>query len=225
MLQDLRVFLGQFRENFHTTGAIAPSSPLLAREILRPLRHRPNHPIRVLEVGPGTGAFTLGILKQLKAGDALHIYELNPKFFTHLERRLAARLRDPRGVDLRLINRDIRELGPDGEPYDYIISGLPFANFDHRVLGEIMDLYLHRIAGEGTITFFEYLIPHRLRLGFLKVPERRRLIRVARKLKGYSSRHQVLATRVWLNLPPARTRHFRKGAVKSPPPTLKREVR
>lgn len=210
MLQDLRLFLEQFRENFQTTGAIAPSSPLLTREILRPLRHRPLRPIRVLEVGPGTGAFTVGILRHLKPGDSLHIYELNPKFFAHLERRLSVWLRDPHGVDLRLINGDIRG-SKNGGPYDYIISGLPFANFNPHVLGEIMDLYLRRLAPEGTLSFFEYLIPHRLRLGFLKVPERRRLIRIARKLRGYSAKHQVLASRVWLNLPPARARHFRKG--------------
>jgi phosphatidylethanolamine/phosphatidyl-N-methylethanolamine N-methyltransferase len=212
MLQDLRLFLEEFRNTFHTTGAIAPSSPLLTREILRPLRHRPKRPVRVLEVGPGTGAFTFGILKHLRAGDSLHIYELNPKFHTFLERKLAARLQDPQGIDLRLVNEDIRRLKP-GLTYDYIVSGLPFANFDHRTLGEIMDLYLRHLAGDGVLSFFEYLIPHRLRLGFLKVPERRRLIRVARKLRGYSQRHQVLASRVWLNLPPARTRHFRKNAV------------
>ena len=45
-------FLKQFRERFHTTGAVLPSSRFLARAMTQSLRDR-GSPKRVLEVGPG----------------------------------------------------------------------------------------------------------------------------------------------------------------------------
>ena len=59
------VFLSQVLSNFGTVGAIAPSSPLLAKAIVQPLQDRPERPISVLEVGAGTGVFTARILKSL----------------------------------------------------------------------------------------------------------------------------------------------------------------
>ena len=49
------IFLSQVLSNFGTVGAIAPSSPPLAKAIVRPLQDRPKRPISVLEAGAGTG--------------------------------------------------------------------------------------------------------------------------------------------------------------------------
>jgi phosphatidylethanolamine/phosphatidyl-N-methylethanolamine N-methyltransferase len=210
MLKDLGLFLGEFLSNFHATGAVAPSSPALARAILKPLQHRPNRPIKVLEVGPGTGAFTFQILKHLRPEDALQIYELNPKFHAHLEGKLAPWLSAAQGVKVSLLNRDIRRL-PAGMTFDYIISGLPFANFNSGQVAEIMNLYLSHLAREGVLSYFEYLIPHRLRLRFMRAADRKRMLWLSKRLATYARKHQVLSSRVWFNLPPARARHFKKN--------------
>src|SRR5512139_3062682 len=89
MLKDFRLFYSEFRRNFITTGAIAPSSPLPAKAMIYPLKQRVNNPIRVLEVGAGTGAFTHRILRELRSGDSLDIYELNPRFFRALNENLS----------------------------------------------------------------------------------------------------------------------------------------
>src|SRR5947209_17888970 len=81
-------FYRQFRAQYTTTGSILPSSRALGRALTRPMR-RAKPPRRILEVGPGTGAVTAVIVRCLKAGDALDIVEINPKFAEVIRQRFA----------------------------------------------------------------------------------------------------------------------------------------
>lgn len=209
MFQDIRVFWREFRDNFTSTGAILPSSDALARAILRPLKRRPqNAPVRVLEVGPGTGAFTFSIVRHLVPGDVLHIYELNPRFYAHLKKKLEVHP-DAQTIEWHLHAEDIRRLRSTLQ-FDYIISGLPFANFPPALFCEIMEIYLAHLKPHGVLSYFEYLIPHRFRLQFLKSADKSRLRRLLAKLRMYVRKHEIDSTRVWLNMPPARARHLTK---------------
>lgn len=175
--------------------------------MLGPLRKRPAHPVKVLEVGPGTGAITFSILRHLRPGDVLDIYELNQRFFKHLHQRLPSHCAKRPGVEVGLYHRDIRHL--QGRiKYDYIISGLPFANFDAECVREIIDLYLDHLAPKGVISYFEYLLPHRLRMMLLKPHRREQMRRLLHQLETYTRRHQTHCDYAWINLPPARTRHL-----------------
>src|SRR5438270_8819364 len=84
---DCGAFFRAFRRNFHTTGAILPSSRFLARAMASDLKG-PRGPARILEVGPGTGAVTREIVRLLLPGDRLDAVEINPSFVAHLRRRL-----------------------------------------------------------------------------------------------------------------------------------------
>src|SRR5580704_18583363 len=86
MLRDHREFLRQFRTQFQTTGAIAPSSRRLARAMTRHIASD-RGPARILEVGPGTGAVTRRIVTLLKADDCLDMVELNQAFAGRLAQR------------------------------------------------------------------------------------------------------------------------------------------
>ena len=86
MLRDHREFFRQFRTQFQTTGAIAPSSRRLARAMTRYVASE-RRPARILEVGPGTGAVTRQIVTLLKADDRLDMVELNEAFAGRLEQR------------------------------------------------------------------------------------------------------------------------------------------
>lgn len=209
MFKDFRLFFKEFQSNFTSTGAIAPSSPQLSRAILKPIRNRPLRPIKVLEVGPGTGAFTFDILKLLKPGDTLHIYELNEKLFQHLKKKIASKSKNIERINVQLWQTDIRTL-KSGIRYDYIISSVPFVNLNSRVFCEIMDNYLRHLAPEGVISYFEYILPYRLRLQFLKPGEHQRVKRCISTMKSYLRKHQVAHDHVWLNLPPASARHLKK---------------
>lgn len=211
MLDDLRLFYSEFRQNFSTTGAIVPSSALLGRAMTRPLSQRPDYSVRVLEVGPGTGAFTRHILRHLRPGDRLDIYELNPRFFLYLKQNLPWTVFIARNIECRLHNTDVRQLSADRE-YDYIVCGLPFNNFAPETVSEILDVLLRHLSASGALSYFEYIFSHEFKARFLKSHERERMIRVGTVVNSFIQRHQYGYHPVWFNLPPARARYCRKAA-------------
>ncbi len=139
-LTECREFFGQFRQQYHTTGSILPSSRALGRALTRPMRHA-RGPRRILEVGPGTGAVTAAILRALRPGDLLDIVEINAQFVAVLERRFAEEpaFRACRG-QARLIHAPLQEVA-GVHAYDFMISGLPLNNFSVDLVKEIFLSY------------------------------------------------------------------------------------
>jgi phosphatidylethanolamine/phosphatidyl-N-methylethanolamine N-methyltransferase len=211
MLKDFVLFFSQFTKNFTTTGAIAPSSPWLGRAVTHPLSQRSPRPIQVLEVGPGTGAFTRQIARHLLPGDRLEIYELNARFCDHLRKNLPWEDFRSKEIHCRLHNADVRDIGRDIE-YDYIVCGLPFNNFEPSLVSEILAVLIDRLAADGVFSYFEYNFSHEFKSKFLKPSDRQRMIAVGRIVRAFIKQHQFGYRQVWLNLPPARARYCRKTA-------------
>jgi phosphatidylethanolamine/phosphatidyl-N-methylethanolamine N-methyltransferase len=211
MLKDITLFFSQFTESFTTTGAIAPSSPLLGRAITKPLSLRSPRPIQVLEVGAGTGAFTRQITKHLRAGDHLEIYELNPRFCEYLRQNLPWEVFQSNGIRCRLHNADVRDIGRNLQ-YDYIVCGLPFNNFEPELVSEILAVLIDRLATDGVFSYFEYNLSHEFKSKFLKSKDQQRMLRVGKIVRSFVEQHQFGYRQVWLNLPPARARYCQKHA-------------
>jgi phospholipid N-methyltransferase len=200
-------FYRQFREQYTTTGSILPSSRALARALTRPLR-RCRGPRRVLEVGPGTGAVTAEIVRQLRPGDHLDIVEINSAFVAHLEERFASepdfRRRRPQ---CRVIHAPLQSVA-GAACYDFLISGVPLNNFALSLVEEIFASYERLLIREGTLSYFEYLAIRDLKMPFVPVPERERLGRLTTYLETKIRRYQVEQEEVYLNVPPAVARHL-----------------
>ena len=209
MLKDFRLFYSEFRRNFITTGAIAPSSPLLAKAMIFPLKQRLNKPIRVLEVGAGTGVVTHRIMKELRTGDSLDIYELNPHFFLALRENLPILEYTNQGIKCRLHNEDVRLL-PDNSLFDYIISGLPLNNFEPQTVEEFLEVFLDHLSPGGVLAYFEYIGTRQFHSKISKGSERERLVRVGIAIKSFIEKYQYDSNQVWWNLPPAKARYCRK---------------
>ncbi len=210
IFEDYRLFYSQFRSNFTTTGAIAPSSPHLARAIVFPFSQRPCRPVSVLEVGPGTGSFTHQILRDLRSGDSLDIYELNPKFYSYLMKSLDSHRFPAAGVRCNIYNADIRSITEERQ-YDFIISGLPFYAFDPETVSEILAIYIDHLSPTGVLSYFEYVLTPEFNSKFLKPAERDRFIRVAKTVRSFVQKYQYECNEVWWNLPPAKARYCRKS--------------
>lgn len=217
------VFLSQVLSNFGTVGAIAPSSPLLAKAIVHPLQNRPKRPISVLEAGAGTGVFTARILKSLGPGDQLDVYESNPRFCGHLSRFLQDQDLQVRGVRCNLHHADVRQLG-QAQPYDFIVCGLPFNSFDVQTVDEILEILMSHLAATGVFAYFEYSLPPGVRSRFLKAADRDRLRKVHLRIGRFVRQHQFGCRQVWWNLPPAKARYCRKASAGSGLPETSRPM-
>ncbi len=187
-------FLKELRHNWKTIGAVAPSSPALAERMMEAAGVWQAR--RILELGPGTGAFTSAIADAMPHGSDYVGIELNDTFVQQLR---------PRFPRLRFECADAQEfdfsqtLAP-GETFDAIISGLPWTAFPRGLQESILNNVLPHLAPGGCFATFAYW-------GFHQLPSGRRFRSLLHELT-----HGVETTRiVWPNLPPAFVYIARKG--------------
>lgn len=207
-MRDTLEFFRQFRSRFETTGAVAPSSRFLASAMTRPMRRRPDRPIRILEVGPGTGAVSNRIVRLLRPGDQFDLVELNETFASILERRFQAdpAWRQAHGLS-KIHVRPIQEYQPE-RPYDFIISGLPFNNFPAALVEEILGACLKMLEPDGVMSLFEYMYVRPVRGMISRKDERVRIRRIEEIMQTAFHKHRVRRDWVFVNLPPAWVQHL-----------------
>ncbi|MGD9855951.1 MAG: class I SAM-dependent methyltransferase [Planctomycetaceae bacterium] len=215
LLTEYREFYRQFRRRFETTGAIAPSSRFLARAQCSPLLER-DGPLRVLEVGPGTGAVTSEIVRRLGADSRLDLVEINEQFAELLRQRFQHDPRFQPAADRSKVHHGpLQEFRPV-QPYDVIISGLPFNNFSAELVEELIDRCLALLAPGGELTFFEYMFVRPLRRAVSPAETRRRLGQIEVILQARFARHRIKTDWVFVNVPPAWVQHLRKESDDAP---------
>ena len=206
-LTECKQFFRQFREQYHTTGSILPSSKALARAMTRPMRQS-REPRRILEVGPGTGAVTAAIVRQLRLGDRLDVVEINADFVAYLGQRFAE---EPdfrkRRAQSTIMHCPLQEV-PGEAVYDFMISGLPLNNFSLELVEDIYKSYQRLLKPTGTLTYFEYVWIRALKMPLVKEKERRRLTTLTHFLEAKIRQHQIGEEIVLLNMPPAVARHL-----------------
>ncbi|WP_197945895.1 class I SAM-dependent methyltransferase [Phytohabitans suffuscus] len=185
MTDDAMRFFREFARAPLSVGAIAPSSAVLARHICAAVPES-GDPV-VVELGPGTGAFTDVIQRRL-GGRGHHLaVELNPVFANRLADRYP-------GVDIAV--GDAAHLGDLlGERglgrADVIVSGLPWAAFSARRQGSVLDAVRQAMAPDGAFTTFAYVHA-------LWAPPARRLRSAVRT----AFEEVVIGRTVWRNVPP-----------------------
>ncbi|MEV3856880.1 methyltransferase domain-containing protein [Streptomyces sp. NPDC050095] len=174
-------------------GAMAPSSRRLATEVAVPVPES-GDPV-VVELGPGTGAFT-GVIQELLGGRGHHLaVEINPR----LASALAAR--HPRvqvlNAEAAALPRLLAECGFGAA--DVVISGLPWASLARPVQRATLDSVRQVLAPQGAFTTFGYV--HATCLASA---------RRFRRMLGTSFEEVVPGRTVWGNLPPAFVYHTRR---------------
>ncbi len=201
-------FWRQFRTRYHDTGSVLPSSPVLARALASEV-HKAAPPRRVLEVGPGTGAVTVALLRLLRPGDHLDLVEINEHFVALLQRRFAEEplFRDRRG-QVRLLHTPLQDV-PGSGCYDFLVSGLPLNNFSLSLVAEVFAAYRRLLRPGGVLSYFEYLWVRDLKGLLSAAAERQRLRRLGDLLGRQLRAHQFREQWVFLNVPPATVRHLR----------------
>ncbi len=209
-LSSKRVFIESAARDFKRTGALVPSSKALAQAMTAELTRHYARGASVLEVGAGTGSITGEIVRHLADGDRLDVCEIDRKFAGIIRNRLK---QDPcfRGVKahVRVINRPVEAFARRPH-YDFILSCLPFTNFEPDAVRDIFELYRTLLRPGGICSFYEYILVRKAaRLMSGRSAGRRRVGEVGRVVREYidkySYRHQV----VLLNFPPAMVHHIR----------------
>lgn len=184
VFQDELRFLRGALARPRSVGAIAPSSPALARAIAAQID--PIFPGKILELGPGTGVVTQAIVDMGIEPERLVMIEYDPHFASLLAQRFG-RACVIEGDAFDLANT----LGNRGAPFAAIVSGLPLLNQPPQRRKALIDAALDRLAPGAPFIQFSYGLKPPV-LGTLKAPVQ-------------------LGAFVWRNLPPARVWVYRRA--------------
>ncbi len=175
-------------------GAIAPSSPAVAKKMADVVR--PDNQKMVMELGPGTGVFTEAILARGVPSANLIAIEYNESFLPGLRRRFPdVTFIHGDAFDIaRIVAEHSREHsgGQPVEKFDAIISGLPLLNFSLDQRFQFVETMLDQLEPGRPLVQFSYGLGP-------PVPDHSRQFVVER-----------LAT-VLGNLPPARIWSYRRA--------------
>ncbi|QDT51050.1 class I SAM-dependent methyltransferase [Symmachiella dynata] len=209
MFKEYREFFREFRSRFETTGAVAPSGRFLAGALSGPLKKH-DGPVRVLEVGPGTGAVTRQIVKHLKPGDRFDLVELNENFVESLNRLFSEEDLFRAVAEFSEVHLCPLQEFEASEPFDFIISGLPLNNFPAALVEEIFESYWRLLAPGGTLSYFEYMYVRPVRRLVSKSDEKQRLTDLDKILGTHLENHRIARDWVFVNAPPAWVQHLRR---------------
>jgi phosphatidylethanolamine/phosphatidyl-N-methylethanolamine N-methyltransferase len=183
-------YYGQFFMSFlrrpTAVGSLVPSSAALARAMVQGCDF--SRCETVVELGPGTGAFTRLILNRIEPGTFFMALELDGGNVRVLRRRW------PNAV----VHQDSAEALPrylrdhHRPKADLIVSGLPWANMLPDLQDRILHNVLDSLSNTGMFTTFAYAHA-------LWMPTS---VRFRRRLRRHFTHVEITRT-VWSNLPPA----------------------
>jgi phosphatidylethanolamine/phosphatidyl-N-methylethanolamine N-methyltransferase len=179
-------FIRSWLEKPWETGAVAPSSKLLARTMASYVDPAIDGP--VVELGPGTGPVTEALVQQGVDPARLVLVEFNPNFCRLL------RTRYPTATviqgDAYSLQRLLGESLP--QPAAAVVSGLPLFSKPMRMRLRLMADAFSVMAPQAPFVQFTYaMVP--------PVPKKRPGVTVE------------ASERIWMNLPPARVWVYRKS--------------
>lgn len=179
-------FLQEFFRNWKTVGAVAPSGTALAEQMMESAEVcRARH---VLELGPGTGSLTTAIVDSMPHGSGYLGIDLNENFVSNLRPRFPDLQFEVSGAH----QFDFTEYLKGRQPFDVIISGLPWAAFPHSLQDAILGNVLPALSARGRFATFAYW-------GFHHLPKGQRFRSLLhQKLPGVETSRVV-----WANVPPA----------------------
>jgi phosphatidylethanolamine/phosphatidyl-N-methylethanolamine N-methyltransferase len=196
LLGDETHFIKSLLANPRLTGAVAPSSPYLARAMARAVGTGRRG--LIVELGPGTGPVTKALIEHGIAREQLVLVEYDHGFCRLLTHRFApARVVQGDAYDLR---RTLAEF--TGQPIAAIISSLPLLNQPAALRAKLIEDAFAMMGPAGVFVQFTY---------GLKSPVPRRAC-----VNKYSAQ---CSAPIWRNLPPARVWSYRadaKGVVAEP---------
>lgn len=193
MLGHARVMMLEFARQPSVVGAVAPSSQRLAAAVTATIPGDGN-PV-VVELGPGTGAFTEAIQARLGTRGHHIAVELNPRLANLTASRHPT-------VDMVRASADRlpQILAERGLPQaDFIISGLPWVSMPAPLAEATLDAAKNVLAPGGAFTTYGYTLVRGL------APGRR-----FRRMLTNRFEEVVASRTVMRNLPPAFVYYVRR---------------
>lgn len=198
---DLGEFVSAIFRNPKSIGAAMPSSSFLAKKITKNIVVK-NEPLKILEVGAGTGVFTQEIINKIGKDDIVDVIEIDCGLCEILNKKF----KNNKNVYIHCVS--ILDWEP-GYKYDFIVSGLPFNAFDSSFVCNILEKFKNIIIDNGILSYFEYALAGKAKKLFLFGDEKIDLLRNIGLRQDFLKAFEFDRDFVFLNFPPAYAYHLR----------------
>lgn len=147
-----KAFFKEFLRSSKNIGSIHPSSKALAKRMISHIDW--DNAKCIVELGAGDGPITRQIVKKLKPGTELLVFELNDKFCEEF-----LNFSQP---NVHVINDSAEKIGEYLQKFglekaDYIISALPLTNFSKDLKESIIDESVRSLRPGGMYMQFQYM--------------------------------------------------------------------
>lgn len=196
------LFFSHFLKNPKAVGAAAPLSKWAIEQMVKHFTERERStPVRVLEVGAGIGNITQSIFNHLSPQDHLDIVEINPEYCNFLRLQFGNR----ENVSIHCLSiTDWKPL----EPYDFVISTLPFNSFHPQFVEQVFSHYKELLNPTGILSYVEYMGLQDLSLAFSKGLKRQIIHRRKHLLENLQNRCLIEKKQVFGNFLPCNIYHM-----------------
>lgn len=187
-------------------GAFSPCTRFVAKEITKYVGSVPaDQPVRILEVGAGSGVFTTQLESMLagRSGDYIvDVIEIDPHYCQLLQERFKD---NPHFV---IHCTDVSTFQASSK-YDYIVSSVPFNTMDNDVIKRILDSYTKLITPEGVISYVEHLWLPELKGYFMRGADKQIYAERRALINGFKDAHVFETVTVYANITPLYVYHLR----------------
>ncbi len=150
-LREHVLFFSRFLRSPRTVGAVTASSRALAEAMVDGVDlQSPGH---IVELGPGTGAFTGAIVDRLGPDTRFLAVDIDPAFVQQIRKRwpnVECVCGSAERLDAIV---QVRSMGA----IDHIVSGLPFVSLPATMTRQILESVVKVLRPGGTFTTFQYL--------------------------------------------------------------------
>ncbi|MDR1649286.1 MAG: methyltransferase type 11, partial [Synergistaceae bacterium] len=143
------IFLRRFFGAPRQIGSVMPSSPYLTKAMMGKIDW--NGARYIAELGAGTGVFTRSIVRKLRDGGKVLVFEIDPALKILIEAETP-------GLIVYGDARDLPEVMEDRNiPFlDYVVSSLPFAVLPPRMTASILDAVGKSLKPGGKLIAYQY---------------------------------------------------------------------
>lgn len=203
-IKDRLHFLIEFIKDPGCNGSIVPSSKQLSEKIIRFIPangQAPPERQHYIEVGPGTGPFTKGIVERLRPQDILDVIELNPSYCESLRKKFPQE-------NVRIHCISITDWNPEYQ-YDAVISGLPLNGFSPELVQKCFDVFIRITKSDGHLAYFDYPNMAKLCLKFYSSEKKKQLQEILAIKEIFYSEHGIEKVTVTENFPTANISYFK----------------
>ncbi len=198
---DCKSFVSAYVRSPQGVGSVIPSSRFVSRAMAKYVDCTKG-PVRILEIGAGTGPVTEKIIEKMRPEDHLDVIEIDSNLCDVLRQKFGKH----KNIYIHCLS--VLDWQPNYQ-YDCIVSAIPHNTFGVDFVGAVIEKYKSLAKPRGVVTYIELMGFARIKKLFLLGKKRARFLEAFGAITAFRKQFQFDSETVALNIPPAQVYHLK----------------